>query len=146
MKARTESANPRLAAASTRTDDTRQYQRVRSYHLLKVTSEGLSRAEEVTNVSDLSAGGVRFSTSNRWHRQDRIAVALNVNAAAGNRVISATARVTWIARVEAKGYYVVGAEFTDLGDEDRAFLDAEVAEQLEQRDPPPPRAEDSPES
>ena len=99
--------------------DGRQFERSRSHQLVKVTHP---HGTELTNIQDFSVSGVRFCVNSQLARDAHVALLLNMYMPEATRVISAEARVVWTTRVNHRGPYMAGAEFTKIAPEDRAYL------------------------
>ena len=94
--------------------------RVRSINL--VAYAGKRRERQKTSISmgktlDLSQSGVRIQVSTGLEEGDL----LEIEIGAGEELIQAEARVVHVELVEG-GFFEVGAEFTNLADQDRAVL------------------------
>ncbi len=98
----------------------RQSRRVRSFDLIKIRRAEDSSSHIVSNVKDLSQGGLKLFVREKFDPGDR--VVLSVNFADRNDQISAEAEVRWSREMRSKNGYHVGVAYLGLNDRDRRLL------------------------
>lgn len=99
--------------------EARQFNRFRSHQLVNVADE---HGTEITNIRDFSVRGVCFFISHQVIRDAPVTLLLNMYMPNATRLIAADAKVAWTGRVGRRGPYMIGAEFTRIAAEDRAYL------------------------
>lgn len=105
-----------------RFNNQRLFQRLPARHLVQVSGQNGTCVAELTNLRDFSETGVAFFFNGELHEQESIKLSLNMNIRNAVRVIPASARVVRIRRTPRRGPYLVAAAFTQIDDEDRAYI------------------------
>ena len=99
----------------------RRHERVASRNLVRVLREDGSELERLTNIFDLSEGGVRLVCHEALPGQTPLQIILNVPEE--NVSLEIRARVTWICPMKGqKGAFFAGIQFTDIKENDREIL------------------------
>ncbi len=109
--------------------NSRQHKRLRVNYLLKYTILKTGEGPFVSNVKDLSAGGVRFWTDQPLAEGSFLQ--LNILIPPMGRVLETLARVQRVRFVSKTGVYYIGTGFAELRSEDRNALDQFIEELLE---------------
>ena len=105
----------------------RQHPRVTARNLVRISRPDGTTIEKLSNIFDLSAGGLRIVCHEPFQPGTLLQVELNLPDRGAN--ISATGRIVWIKPMKGqKDAYFAGLQFTNLMEQDRRLLD-EIAEE-----------------
>jgi c-di-GMP-binding flagellar brake protein YcgR len=106
-------------------EERRRYQRIESN--LPLQYKNLRKVGESSTGSltrDLSAGGVRFRTSEFISLACRLVVEINLPTV--NKPIKAISKVAWIKRVPSSDSYELGNQFLEITKEDKSHINTFV--------------------
>lgn len=102
-------------------ENTRQYRRMQADYLLKFRPADTGAEESVTNVRDLSAGGLRFWTD-LWLSEGQ-ALEVSFLLPPVNLLVEARARIVRVRRADDAAIFYVAVVFESIPNEDRAAID-----------------------
>jgi len=93
--------------------NTRKHKRLKSFFLLKYQTDAKAGQEQITNVHDISAGGLRFQTNQRLPQNCIIKLAILIPSF--EEPIEAEAEVVWVGQTRKKNMpYAVAVKFTKV--------------------------------
>ena len=103
--------------------DQRKFPRITSFHLIR--SEGLETPSEsqVSNLVELSEGGLQFTSSRTLEPSDKLRITINLRES--GRDISVIGKVVWVRPVVDQGkitLFRVGVSFTEISEEDLKLI------------------------
>ena len=102
--------------------NTRKHKRMKSFYLLKYQAGADDGDTKVTNVSDLSAGGLRFHTPTRLPEGTKINLAILVPSF--EKPIETEAEVVWVGKSTRKeNPYSVAVKFINISKKSEEALD-----------------------
>jgi len=107
----------------------RSHKRLRAAFLVKYETGRLGESPRITNIRDLSAGGLRFFTRELLEESSRIK--LQVLVPSLERSLTAQAKILRVRRANRNFVYSVAVQFADLKPGDREDL-AKFIETLDQ--------------
>lgn len=106
----------------------RRSPRLAARNLVRVAREDGS-VEELSNIYDISEGGMRIVCHTLFDLQSVLRVTLNIPEK--NQSLELKARILWILPMKGqKGAYFAGAEFAGTSDEDRRTLRGFIEDRL----------------
>ena len=102
--------------------DRRISPRIKSYNLLKYSYQSGAQNEWISNLKDISEGGVQFNS--RGMLQKDAVLKLLINVAEANRQIEVMAKTVWTQCEKARGTIIhhVGATFLNINERDRMMI------------------------
>ena len=99
----------------------RKYERVEIRNLVQIMREDGSEIGGVTNMYDLSEGGLRLICHELFDIHTILKIMLHMPE--HNSTITVTAKVLWLLPIKKqKGAYYAGVEFLKMSDQDRNTL------------------------
>ena len=99
----------------------RQYDRVESRNLVRVQREDGSELERLTNIYDLSEGGVRLVCHEALPAGTKLRIILNVPEE--NASLELKARIAWVCPMKGqKGAFFAGVQFVEVPQKDLELL------------------------
>jgi len=101
--------------------DKRKNKRLKAAFLVKYETGRVGESAKITNIRDISAGGMRFMT--REILQESAVIKVKVMAPPDGRVFDADARILRVRRANRKFIYSVAVHFENISASDRAALD-----------------------
>lgn len=99
----------------------RKYVRVVSKNLVKILKSDAFEANKISNIIDLSSGGIRIVTAGKCDVGSKML--LQINLAEDDVQITCEVEVRWVKTWQGrKDVFYSGLEFTDLDTADKEFL------------------------
>ncbi|HLD69672.1 MAG TPA: PilZ domain-containing protein [Candidatus Omnitrophota bacterium] len=115
--------------------NTRKHRRIKSCLLIKYQSGTKSGQEQLTNVHDISAGGLRFQTS--LPLENGASIRLAVLIPSFEKPIEAEAKVVWVGRGKRKNMpYSVAVEFTKIPEDAKEGLESFIQNLVKEKKSP----------
>lgn len=102
-------------------NDKRKNKRLKAAYLVKYETGRLGEPARITNIRDISAGGMRFVT--RDILQETSLIKVKVMAPPDGRVFEAAARILRVRRANRHFVYSVAVHFENISAADREALD-----------------------
>ena len=100
----------------------RQHPRVTARNLVKISRPDGNVIDRLSNIFDLSSGGLRIVCHEQFPLGTLLEIELNLPERGAN--IRATGKIVWIKAMKGqKDAYFAGLQFTNLAEQDRRFLD-----------------------
>ena len=109
---------PTLLAKPVRMKNSRRFKRIRAAYLMKYQIG--SQEPRVTNVQDISAGGLRFWTTDPIPESSVLNIHIYLPPL--NRTVEAVAQVLRVRKAKDSPLYYVGTCFLDLKKQDREAI------------------------
>ena len=103
-------------------EERRKYIRLDAHHLLKYRKVG--KEEALSFVRNISAGGVLFIAKENIPLGD--VVELEINFPGFPHPIKASAKVVWIKELKELGGFETGAEFINVEEDAREFINKKI--------------------
>lgn len=103
-----------------RTENSRRYKRLKADYLVKHHIPGFPELARVSNIKDISAGGLRFWTDQSF--PEGALINLNILIPALNRQILALGRIRRVRRSPSGNVDYVAVSFIELSRDDRKAL------------------------
>ena len=110
-----------------RKDNRRQFIRLKAYHLIKYRpiSEDKKEADRIIAcIRDIGAGGICFVTDDYLPNSSLIEIKINFPHL--NDPVFALAKVVWVKQIKKTRRYEVGAQFIEIDESVRSFIDEQV--------------------
>jgi len=110
-----------------RTDNRRQFIRLKAYHLVKYRpiSEDKKEADRIiASIRDIGAGGICFVTDDYLPNASLIEIKINFPHL--NDPVFALAKVVWVKQIKKSRRYEIGAQFIEIDESVRRFIDEQV--------------------
>ncbi len=113
--------------------DRRRYTRVRSHSLVRCTQVNEKLRDWLTNLKDISIGGVKMLCTEHVHPNDIVRLVINFESL--NMTITIAAKVVWVTHKRPKSnLYEAGFSFLELPAPERATVDRYVQTHLNMQD------------
>lgn len=101
--------------------DTRKHRRVKSFFLLKYQTGAATGKEQLTNLHDISEGGLRFQTNQRLPENSIINLAVLIPSF--EKPIEVEAKVVWVGQSKKKdNAYSVAVQFVKVSGDTQGKL------------------------
>jgi len=110
----------------------RQFKRLKAFYLVKYQVSGKGDAPRLTNVRDISAGGVKFLTEESLPEDASIKLSILVPTL--QRTLEAKAKILRVSRGKEGITYSVAVKFTDISGEDKLALNQFVEDIARDKD------------
>lgn len=109
-------------ASSSSADERRSYKRIRSYNLVKYALKSGFENNWISNLKDISEGGVQFNARNTVDQNSILKISINLGEF--NHQVDALAKAVWVKSERVRGALVhhVGACFLDIRESDRLMI------------------------
>jgi len=102
-------------------ENVRKHKRLNADYLLKYEAGGFGQNPQITNIKNISAGGMKFLTSEAIPETATLNVSVLIPPL--EKSFMAHARVLRVRRLKKRLIYSVAVRFTDISKEDQSVLD-----------------------
>ena len=110
-----------------RKDNRRQFIRLKAYHLIKyrpISDDRKGADRIIASIRDIGAGGICFVTDDYLPNASLIEIKINFPHL--NEPVFALAKVVWVKQIKKTRRYEVGAQFIEIDESVRHFIDEQV--------------------
>ena len=112
--------------------DKRKHKRLKAAYLVKYETGYAGEAPRITNIRDISAGGMRFLTKDIL--SESAVIKLKVMAPPAGRVFDASARILRVRRANRNFVYSVAVNFVNISAKDREDLEIFIEDMARHED------------
>ncbi|MDD5217324.1 MAG: PilZ domain-containing protein [Candidatus Omnitrophica bacterium] len=120
---------PKVAWKKARTDHARQYKRLYTDYLVRYETDASGEPPHITNIKNLSAGGLKFLTKEPLQENATIKVVLLIPSL--ERPFRAQGRIVRVRCLKKRMIYSVAITFTDISPTDRDVINRYIEELAE---------------